>query len=158
MQTYLVHMREPGRLYRDLGPWAYLGIQAFLGGLLLSILVHPLFYALVVVEIVAGELFGRPQSLMGAGFWHLSLANLALGFTASISLGALAACRRGFNRLAPRALLMPVYWLLVSAAAYRALWQLARDPFRWEKTRHATHPGAGRPPQSRRSRKKSRSS
>ena len=32
--------------------------------------------------------------------------------------------------------LMPLHWLLLSAAAWRALWQLLRDPFRWEKTAH----------------------
>jgi hypothetical protein len=31
---------------------------------------------------------------------------------------------------------MPLCWLLVSAAAYRALWQLATDPYFWEKTEH----------------------
>ena len=33
-------------------------------------------------------------------------------------------------------LLMPVYWLLLSLAAWRALFQLLRDPYRWEKTEH----------------------
>jgi hypothetical protein len=31
---------------------------------------------------------------------------------------------------------MPVLWLLMSAAAYRALYQLVRDPYLWEKTEH----------------------
>lgn len=31
---------------------------------------------------------------------------------------------------------MPLYWLLISAAAYRALWQYATAPFKWEKTEH----------------------
>jgi hypothetical protein len=31
-------------------------------------------------------------------------------------------------------LLIPLYWLLLSLAAWRALFQLVRDPYRWEKT------------------------
>jgi hypothetical protein len=31
---------------------------------------------------------------------------------------------------------MPLYWLLLSVAAWRALFQLVRDPYRWEKTEH----------------------
>jgi len=31
---------------------------------------------------------------------------------------------------------LPVYWLLLSLAAWRALFQLLRDPYRWEKTEH----------------------
>ncbi len=39
-------------------------------------------------------------------------------------------------------LLIPLYWLLLSLAAWRALFQLVRDPYRWEKTEH----GLARPP------------
>jgi hypothetical protein len=28
------------------------------------------------------------------------------------------------------------YWVLMSIAAYRGLWQLLRNPFYWEKTQH----------------------
>ena len=31
---------------------------------------------------------------------------------------------------------VPLHWLLLSAAAWRALYQLLRDPQRWEKTEH----------------------
>jgi hypothetical protein len=41
--------------------------------------------------------------------------------------------RRGFWRVL---LFMPVYWLMMSVAAWRALWQLYRDPHHWEKTPH----------------------
>jgi hypothetical protein len=40
--------------------------------------------------------------------------------------------------------LMPLYWLLISAAAYRALWQFMTARFVWEKTEHGlarTRPG-----------------
>ena len=33
-------------------------------------------------------------------------------------------------------LLTPFYWLLLSVAAWRALYQLLHDPQRWEKTEH----------------------
>jgi glycosyltransferase XagB len=36
--------------------------------------------------------------------------------------------------------LMPVYWLLISAASYRAAWQLFRQPYLWEKTEHRARP------------------
>ena len=39
---------------------------------------------------------------------------------------------------------MPLYWLLISAAAYRALWQFMTARFVWEKTEHGlarTRPG-----------------
>jgi hypothetical protein len=59
-------------------------------------------------------------------------------------VGALSAVRRGQPRLALSALLMPLCWLLISAAAYRALYQLARDPYLWEKTEHGKRPASRR--------------
>ena len=32
--------------------------------------------------------------------------------------------------------MMPLYWLLISAAADRALWQFMTARFEWEKTEH----------------------
>ena len=32
--------------------------------------------------------------------------------------------------------LVPLYWLLISGAAWRAVWQLIRQPHGWEKTPH----------------------
>lgn len=31
---------------------------------------------------------------------------------------------------------IPVYWVLISASAWRAVWQLVRKPHFWEKTPH----------------------
>ena len=46
---------------------------------------------------------------------------------------------------APARFLMPIYWLLISAAAYRALWQFATARFEWEKTEHGRRQWRCRP-------------
>ena len=38
---------------------------------------------------------------------------------------------------------MPVYWLLMSIAAWKGLIQLIHKPFYWEKTQHGMFEGAG---------------
>ena len=48
----------------------------------------------------------------------------------------LAVRRRGYHALLKQIPLMPFYWLLISAAAYRALWQFMTARFEWEKTEH----------------------
>lgn len=147
MQTYLVHTR---RLDADATTptvkgqrfTTAIGVHVLLGGLLLSVLVHPLVYVLLISEIISGHLFERPESLMGEGFWHIAIANFAIGFLASLLLGATTSWRRGYRALSFRVVMMPLYWLLISIAGYRALWQLVRDPYRWEKTVHEAHPSA----------------
>jgi len=144
MQTYLVHTRQPWRLSAELGVRGALGFHALMGGLVLSALVHPLFYLLLAWHALSGQLFAPADSVAGAALWAIAWINLAAGYLMSICVGALSAVRRGQPRLALSALLMPLCWLLVSAAAYRALWQLARDPYFWEKTEHGARPASRR--------------
>ena len=59
MQTYLVHMRSPRALWRDLGAWRFLGFQVLMGGMVLAALVHPLFYIVVIAGACTGDLFRR---------------------------------------------------------------------------------------------------
>ncbi len=53
-----------------------------------------------------------------------------------IYVSMMGAFRRRRYRLAVWALLNPLYWLLHSLAAYKAVWQLIRKPHYWEKTVH----------------------
>jgi hypothetical protein len=59
-----------------------------------------------------------------------------LGYVSAMLVGWLAV-RRRHPTLAGSVSTMPITWLLVSFAAYRALWQYVRAPFLWEKTTHA---------------------
>jgi len=139
MQTYLVHMRAPMRLWRELGARGFLGLQVLMGGLILSALVHPWFYVLVAADLWQGRLLGVPDGMLGRTLLGVGLFNVVAGYLSAMALGAVAAARRGRHRLALHAVLMPLYWLGISFAAYRALWQLAVAPYYWEKTEHFAH-------------------
>ncbi len=141
MQTYLVHTREFSRLHRDLGLRASVGFHALMAGLIVSALVQPLFYVLLGSYWLAGELLSPAETTAGTVLWVVACANLALGYLVSIFVSMVSVWRRGRRGLAMFALLLPVYWLLISLAAYRAVYQLVRDPFRWEKTEHGTGRG-----------------
>ena len=134
-QTYAVHTRRPWLLMRQLGLWRGIGFHLFLGGLLLSTLVHPLFYLLLGWNLLAGEGLAIPELFGGVWLWLISGGTLALGYFSAITVGIVAAARRGHG-LIGAAIMMPLCWLLISFAAYRALWQLWRQPFLWEKTTH----------------------
>jgi hypothetical protein len=108
-----------------------------MGGMILSALVHPWFYVLLAYDLWNGRLLGVPGSAFGQWLLGVGIFNLIAGYVSAIALGTIAAARRGRRRLAAHALLMPVYWLAISYAAYRALWQLIWAPYYWEKTEHA---------------------
>ena len=148
MQTYLVHMREPRRLWRELGARRFIGLQVLMGGLILSALVHPWFYVFLALNFSHGPFSSMPESVLGRSLLWIGVFNLIVGYLSAIWLGAAACARRGQRLLSAHAILMPLYWLAISLAAYRALWQLARAPFYWEKTEHFSQPDSSIPGQS----------
>ncbi len=134
MQTFLVHTRRPLHLLRTTGALGFLGFVFFIGGTVLSGLLNPVFWALYLVWLVASAtgldpIF--PQALL-----FLTLFNLLVGNGAFIYLMMLAPMQRGWLHLVPYSLTVLGYWVLMSVAAYKALWQLLRNPFYWEKTQH----------------------
>jgi cellulose synthase/poly-beta-1,6-N-acetylglucosamine synthase-like glycosyltransferase len=133
MQTYLVHMRDPRRLVHDIGLWRFLGVQVMLGGMILSALVHPWFYAAGLSRLMLG-LSILPDD---GNLWWLSWFNLWAGYAAGIVLGLISAWRSQGRVHMLSAVLVPVYWLAISVASYRALWEFYARPFHWEKTPHA---------------------
>jgi glycosyltransferase XagB len=134
MQTFLVHTRQPLHLLRTTGPLGFLGFVFFVGGTVLSALVNPIFWVMYLFWLVAlaeglGPVF--PELLL-----FLSLFNLLAGNSAFIYLSMLAPIRRGWLDLIPYSFTVFGYWVLLSIAAYKGLWQLLYKPFFWEKTRH----------------------
>ncbi len=136
MQTYLVHMRQPRRVFRELGLRGFLGLQLLMGAILMAVLAHPLIYGLMIAAATTGQLFEPPETAIGQAFWWLAVTHFSLGLITSVGAAAYATVKRGRPSLALWALAMPLYWLMISFAGYRALLQLLRQPYLWEKTRH----------------------
>jgi cellulose synthase/poly-beta-1,6-N-acetylglucosamine synthase-like glycosyltransferase len=136
MQTWLVHMRAPRQLWRELDGRGFLAFQVMLGGTVLSALVYPWFYGLAAFEFARGAFFTAPDSVIGWPFWLIAWFSLAAGYLGAMALGLLAVHRRGYRALVKQIPMMPLYWLLISLAAYRALWQYMTARFEWEKTEH----------------------
>jgi cellulose synthase/poly-beta-1,6-N-acetylglucosamine synthase-like glycosyltransferase len=134
MQTLLVHTRRPLHLVRSVGPLGFLGFVFFIGGTVLAGLLNPIFWMLYLAWLLA-SLSGFetvfPQILL-----FLALFNLLVGNGAFIYLSMLAPIRRGWLDLIPFSLTVFGYWVLMSIASYKALWQLLQNPFFWEKTHH----------------------
>jgi cellulose synthase/poly-beta-1,6-N-acetylglucosamine synthase-like glycosyltransferase len=134
MQTYLVHMRSPLRLWRELGTGSFLAFQLLVGATPLTTLLNP---ALWVLTLVYG-LTGSPliQQLFPAPVYYLGITSMVLGnfvFAYYLVAGCLLL---GNHRNAKWMLAAPLYWLLMSVAAWKAAVQVVLRPHYWEKTRH----------------------
>lgn len=141
MQTYLVHMRAPASLWRDLGAWRFFGFQVVFGGLILSALLHPLLFACAGQQYFSGQFLDSLEKGWLQSLWMLAALNLGFSYASAMVLAALAVAHRGGLTLARSALGLPFYWLAISMAAYAALFDFVRRPHHWSKT---VHTGAGR--------------
>lgn len=133
MMTLLVHTRRPIHLVRSTGLGGALGFAFFVGGTVLSALLNPFYWAMMLIWWSGVTGF---DDLFPPFLRYLSLFNLLAGNGAFIYLTMLAPLRRKWVDLVPYSLTVFAYWALMSIAAYKALWQLVYKPFYWEKTRH----------------------
>ncbi len=143
MQTYLVHMRHPAQLLRQVGPRAFLDFQIMVGGSSLILLVNPLMWTLTVVYFLSKgtALALMIQSLFPSAVYYPALLCLFGNFV--FFYCQLYICvRRGYDDLARYALLGPLYWILMSAGAWAGLISLLRNPHYWAKTEHGVSLGA----------------
>lgn len=134
MQTYLVHMRNPLRLFRTIGLMPFLGVQLLIGGTFMTFLINPILWLLFIFWIAFRPLW--MESVFPLWILTLSTLNLIVGNAMGIYLNMLAVFRRRLFHLTFYSLMNPFYWILHSIAAYKALWQLFTKPFFWEKTVH----------------------
>jgi cellulose synthase/poly-beta-1,6-N-acetylglucosamine synthase-like glycosyltransferase len=130
MQTWLVHMRSPRALLKNAGLLGFLAFQLFVGGTFISALLNPILWLIFLLS----KFFDvSPFAQVDA---HLSCASLIVGNGLFAYLSMLGPFRRGWQELSPHGLLAPVYWLAISLAGYRALFQLFYCASLWEKTPH----------------------
>ena len=67
------------------------------------------------------------------------MVSLVFGNFLFVFLALIGAVGRGQDDLSPYTLAFPVYWLMMSIAAYMGLYELIRKPHYWQKTEHGLH-------------------
>ena len=145
MQTWLVHMRNPIKLYKELGWKGFLGFQVMILATPLLPLLNPIFWVMIILwfgwkATFIPQLFpGFLYYLSGAEFYIANFlfvfSNVAGVYWVISELEAKGEQRFSFS-LVKYGLSTPIYWVLMSIAAVKAAWQLITKPFYWEKTVH----------------------
>jgi cellulose synthase/poly-beta-1,6-N-acetylglucosamine synthase-like glycosyltransferase len=134
MQTYLVHTRDRRRLGREVGLPGVAVLELFLFGSALSGLANPILWLLFALWLGTGH--GVLGGLTGSALLAVSLMALVGGNGLLLFLFLLAPLRRGWFGLVPFALTAPLYWLLISLAAWLGFFGLILRPSHWAKTAH----------------------
>ena len=133
LQTYLVHMRYPKKLLKDLGAKQFLKFQLTFGAGIFIPIINPILWVLTAFTLLA------PATLTGLVPTYLEpicIFNLLVGNLSYLLIYVIACIKMKKYRLVHLGLLMPAYWALVSLASWRGLIQLVKNPFYWDKTTH----------------------
>jgi len=136
MQTWSVHMRSPRKLWRDAGAGGFFTLNIIVGGNVLTALAHPFLLGELLVRGVMSAFDDSVASFFAKPFIELYLATIAAGYLTTIVIGVIGLAKRNLLREAWVLALTPVYWIFLSLAAWRALYQLLTEPYHWEKTEH----------------------
>ncbi|MCQ2009506.1 glycosyltransferase [Sporolactobacillus sp. STSJ-5] len=145
MQTWLVHMRHPIRLHRELGIKGFWGAQFMLLSSPLLPMLNPIFWSLLGLWYLTHA--GWIPAFFPGVIYYLAAIQLILGnflFIYTNIAGTYWVVHELHRKketwlsysLVRYALLTPIYWAMMSIASIKALWQLIRKPFYWEKTEH----------------------
>lgn len=134
MQTALVFSRDPMGLVRRVGFKQTVGFALLIAGTPLIFLIQPISILLTVAWVVTRT--GLLDPIFPPIVLYLSLFNLLIGNALAIYINMFAVFKRRLHVLVLFSLLNPLYWILHSIAAFKALGQLFTKPYYWEKTTH----------------------
>lgn len=134
--TWLVNMRTPLQVLRELGPSGFWTMQALTLGVFASALLYPAGLALAVLFYVSGGMLRPDIGLVSSCLLGVNVVAFLAGHASAIVLMLRGARRHGLACSWFTLATVPLYWCLMSVAAWLALWQFATRPFHWNKTEH----------------------
>ena len=112
-----------------------LTLNLYVGGSVLTALLHSLMLAYLAIYLVTWMIFGMPLVWFGGSTW-LNILTIAAGYAGTAAVALIGLSHRGKLREGWWLLMTPFYWTGLSIAAWRALSQFVWAPYHWEKTEH----------------------
>lgn len=135
MQTFVVHCRRPLRLFVDLGARRALAALAMFSSGLFGPLLGPFLAARMAYDATFGALL-TPVSPFEIALSTLWCSLAIAGAAALVGPLAIGMRRRELTRFRASFVYLPLWLAMLSLAAWRAVYELWRRPFHWEKTEH----------------------
>lgn len=135
MQTLLVILRSPIKLVKALGWQKFFILHFVLTSVVLSVIIHPVVLLVFFVQLY-NFIVGHYQTVFESAVVGISTFTLIAGY---LTYGFLALTVTKDKTFIPNRMwifALPAYWLLISIAGWRAIFQLFTAPHKWEKTEH----------------------
>lgn len=137
LQTWLVLMRHPLRTAREMGPFSFFVFQLLVGGMLVAALSHPGLLVFITLSVLSLMQIPAPQpNLFTTMMLAMDIFNILGSYAVFFVLGATPMTDREKKGMGWKWAMIPVYWMAVSLAAWKAVIELRLKPFHWNKTPH----------------------
>lgn len=135
IQTIATHSRRPLALLREAGIVPTLALTALTLGTVLAALGYPVFAVAAYLAFLDGSLFAPEEALTGI-VSTLAVTIWLMGHVALLLPPVIGALRQRRPLLLLLLPLLPLYYALVSVAAWIALYEFLARPHAWNKTAH----------------------
>lgn len=140
MQSYLVHMRHPQDFLKNWREPHVITFQLIVGGKVLSMLINPFMWIITLSYFTLRPIVGPTiESFFPTIILYLGTTCLIIGNFLYMYYYMIGCSKRDHDDLIKYSLLVPFYWLAMSAAAYVAIYKLITAPHHWSKTKHGLH-------------------
>lgn len=140
IQTYLVHAQKPGSIKQHRYDFHIITFYQVVGGKVSTLFINPFMWVLTISYFAAYPFVGTfLHSIYPTPVFYIAVTSLVLGNLLYVYYYFLASAQREQWGLIKYALLVPIYWLMMSVAACYGLYQLVYRPHYWEKTEHGLH-------------------
>lgn len=131
--TWAVHTRAPRRLWRDLGPWRFFGVQLLLLGTLTQFALAPILWSFWLLLFGVGHFITEDAGPVV--IWTIATLFI-LSEVVNVFIRVDGLIRSGHHRLVGWIASLYAYFPLATLAMYKALYELLTHPFYWDKTSH----------------------
>lgn len=140
IQSFFVHIRSPGEFIKSAFEPHLITFMLIVGGKTLSVFINPLLWAITLSYFIFRPYIGHfIESLYPPAIFYIGIFTLMFGNFLYLYNYILGCAERKHFRLVKYSYLAPIYWLAMSFAAWKALYQLILKPYYWEKTNHGLH-------------------
>ncbi len=141
--TWGVHMRDPRALWRELGPWRFIGFQIQFLGSLSQYLLAPILWSFWLLSLGLPHPLREPLAGVWGGYAIPALfGTFIISELLSIGVGIWAVRGDKHRHLTAWVPSLHLYFPLGCLAGWKAIYEVVVKPFYWDKTAHGIYDAA----------------
>ncbi len=140
IQTYFVHLRRISHIKNTWALSKRLIFHVIVGGKVLSMFINPFMWLTTIIYFTLRAQVGDAiEQFFPAAIYYMAVSCLVFGNSLYMYYYMIASVKLEQYDNVKYMVFVPMYWLLMSWAAWKALFEFIVKPHYWAKTEHGFH-------------------